>query len=120
MNALDPRNYSLKELSAAIIAGLYLLFSALVLFTTVPVGLEEATVALVGPVIGVVTVFVSVERTPMDLQKALEALKGVAITFVSFFVAVPTSTEEQLSILIVGIVSVVGIAWARSGAVSRE
>jgi hypothetical protein len=116
---MNPFDYSLKEVSAAIIAGLYLLFAIAILVFAVPIGLEAATVALVGPTFTVIAVFTSTEHSPMDLQKALEALKGVAVTFISFFVAVPASTVTHLSVVIVGLVGVVSIVWARSGKVSR-
>lgn len=117
---LNPFKYSLSELKAAIIAGLYLVFAIIVLLGTVPVGLEAAAVALVGPVFMVIQVFTATEHSPMDLQKALEALKGAAVTFIGFFIAVPGSTNEHLSILIVGIVAFVGVVWARKGVVSQQ
>lgn len=119
LSALNPFNYSLPELAAAIIALLYLGFSIVVLWTSVPVGFEAATVALVGPTFAVIQVFTATELSPGDLGKALEALKGVAVTFIGFFVAVPEATSTQLSIVIVGLIGVISIAIARSGKVSR-
>lgn len=119
MNDLNPFKYSLSELKAAIIAGIYLVFAILMLHYAVPIGLESACVALVGPAFALIQVFTTTEHSPMDLQKALEALRGAAITLIGFYVAVPDSTNEQLTVVIVGIVAAIGIAWSRRGVVSR-
>ena len=116
----NPFNYSLKELSAAIIAGLYLIFAiAMLVFGNIPLGLEEAVIALVGPSFGLVEVFLATEHSTGDLQKALEALKATAITAISFVLVVPASTQEHLTMLVAGIVMFVGVLWARKGTVSR-
>lgn len=119
--SLNPFNYSLSELKAAIIAGLYLIFAVvMLLFVVPPVGFEEAVIAIVGPTFALIGVFTATEHSPGDLQKALESLKATIMTAIGFFAAVPASTANNLEMLIGGIVMFVGVIWARKGVVSRD
>lgn len=107
--------HSLSETRKTVVAGLYLLFSVVMLAGFVPhVGFQEAVLAVVGPAYGVVGVFLAKNHDPADLQKALEALKAALMTAISFYVAVPEATNESVTLLITGIVMAVGVYWTRN------
>lgn len=107
--------YSLPETRKTVVAGLYLIFSVVMLAGFVPhVGFQEAVLAVVGPLYSVIGVFLAKNHDPADLQKALEALKAAFMTAISFYVAVPEATNEAVTLLIGGVVMAVGVYWARN------
>lgn len=111
--------YTLPELSAAIIAAIYLAFALLMLVIIPPAGFLNAVIAVVPALLAVITVFGATEHTPGDLQKTLEALKAAVLSAISFYVAVPASVDNVIVMLITGVVMSVGVYWSRKGKVSR-
>lgn len=117
--SLNPFDYSLGELKAAIFAFVYLVFAILMLFIIPPAGFENAVLAVVPALFAVVSVFSATEHSTADLQKALEALKAAVASATMFYVAVPASVSNAITMLITGVVMAIGVAWARKGIVSR-
>lgn len=104
--------YEIEECRKALIAGLYVIFAAVMLVGFAPpVGFEDAVLAIVGPLATVALVFQAKNHTPDDVQKALEALKGAILSAVSYYVAVPNSTGEAITMLIGGVVMYLGVKW---------
>lgn len=110
--------YKLSEVSAALIAAVYLAFAIVMLFIVPPAGFLNAVLAVVPAAISVVAVFQTTEHTAGDLQKALEALKLAVTTAATFYLAVPSSIDNAMVILITGIAAAAGVAWTRKGKVS--
>lgn len=112
---MNPTHYSLAQIRKALVAGIPLLFMAIMLAgVAAPIGLQAAIVALVGPVFMVIGVFAAKHHSADDLQKALEALKGAGLGIVGYFTQVPTSTDNKITMGIVFLASVVGVYWARN------
>jgi hypothetical protein len=104
--------YSIAECKKALVAGLYVIFAAVMLIGFAPpVGFESAVLAIVGPLGAVVLVFEAKNHTPDDVQKALEALKAAVFSAIAYYVTIPNSTGEAITMLIAGVVMYLGVKY---------
>lgn len=69
----------------------------------------QAAVALSGPAFALAGVFLSKNHTFDDFSKAVAQLQGAALSVVGYFTVVPTSTLQQVGLIVGGVVSVVGV-----------
>lgn len=118
MQQLNPFNYSLAELSKALIALIFFGGYVVTLFIFVPPGLIVAIAAVVPPAFGVVMVFVKGNHDADLFNKALVQLQTAVTTVVVYFIAVPASTTNKITLAVGAFVSVVAVLWKANAPVN--
>jgi len=102
---MNPFNYSLAELKKVSVSLVFAIayVAAFLIFGNGADNLSFANVcvACVGPLFAVIGVFGAKNLDPDALDKSLQQLVGAVITVVGYFTTVPSSTTQQV-ILVVG------------------
>ena len=108
---LNPLNYSLAEISKALIALVGLAGYVVLLFVTFDPSLIQSIELLIPAVFAVIGTFAAKNHSTDDLQKALMAAIGAIISIVSYFHTVPADTANKIGLVVGAIVIIVGIYW---------
>lgn len=111
---LNPFNYSVAELTKALVALVGFVGFVLLTFLTFDPSLVQAVQLLVPAFATLGLTFASTNHNPADLNKACQAALAAVVTVVSYFTTVPADTTNKIAMAIGALVTVVGIYWLRN------
>lgn len=109
MGQLNPFNYSLAELSKALIALIGFAGYTVTIFVVVDPGLIGAVSALVVPGIGLGAIFAVGNHTGSEYNKAIVAFLTAAITVSQYFTKLAPATENKLFVAAGALATVLGV-----------